>query len=60
MSLASCLNVTLDLPPEVEAIREIRNDSIGHPTGRGTSISRITLSPDGFRLRVPVNLRSSL
>jgi hypothetical protein len=53
-TLASCLKVSLELPDEIQAIRENRNDSIGHPTGRGTSISRITLSPEGFQLRVPV------
>src|SRR5687767_1869174 len=41
MTLASCLNLTLEWPDELEPIRETRNDSIGHPTGRGTFISRI-------------------
>ncbi len=50
--LASCLNLPLEFPEEVESIREIRNDSIGHPSGRGALISRITLTPEGFRLLV--------
>jgi hypothetical protein len=54
MALASCLKLTLEWPEELEGIRETRNDSIGHPTGRGTFISRISLSAEGFQLLVPV------
>lgn len=41
--------------PELEEIRDIRNDSIGHPTKRGNHksyhfISRITISKSGFQL----------
>lgn len=53
-TLASCLNLTLEWPEELEPIRETRNDSIGHPTGRGNFISRISLSAEGFQLLVPV------
>ena len=51
-TLANCLNVKLDLPDELESVREIRNDAIGHPTGRGAFISRITLSSSRFQLLV--------
>ena len=54
MTLANCLKLTVEWPVELEAIRETRNDSIGHPTGRGTFISRISLSAEGFQLLVPV------
>src|SRR5262249_49666 len=52
-TLATCLRLAFELPDELGHIREIRNDSIGHPTGRGGFISRITLSQDGFQLLVP-------
>lgn len=52
-TLATCLLLPFELPEELVNIREIRNDSIGHPTGRGGFISRITLSQDGFQLLVP-------
>src|SRR5205809_356036 len=42
-TLATCLNLPFELPAEIVNTRDIRNDSIGHPTGRGTFISRITL-----------------
>jgi hypothetical protein len=53
-TIASCLKLPLELPAELEVIRETRNDSIGHPTGRGAFISRISLSAEGFQLLVPV------
>src|SRR5262245_41556966 len=43
-TLSKVLNIPFTLPAELEEIRDIRNDSIGHPTGRGGFISRITLS----------------
>ncbi len=51
--LAKALKLPFKLPDELETIREIRNDSIGHPAGRGAFISRITLSHEGFQLLVP-------
>jgi hypothetical protein len=54
MTIANCLKLVLEWPIELEAIRETRNESIGHPTGRGTFISRISLSAEGFELLVPV------
>jgi len=54
MTIARCLGLSLELPTELEDIRDIRNDSIGHPAGRGAFISRITLSPGGFQLLVPI------
>jgi len=53
-TIASCLKLPLELPVELETVREIRNDAIGHPTGRGVFISRISLSVEGFQLLVPV------
>jgi hypothetical protein len=50
--LATCLNLPFELPNHLVNIREIRNDSIGHPAGRGAFISRITLSAEGFQLMV--------
>ena len=51
------LNIPYTQDPSLENIRDIRNDSVGHPTKRGKSqghsynfISRITLGSQGFRL----------
>jgi hypothetical protein len=51
--LATALKLPFELPDDLVNIREIRNDSIGHPAGRGAFISRITLSQDGFQLLMP-------
>lgn len=51
-TLSSCLALKFELPDELTDIRDIRNDSIGHPTGRGAMISRISLSPEGFQLLI--------
>ena len=52
------LNMPYTQDPSLENIRDIRNDSVGHPTKRGKSqgrsynfISRITLGSQGFQLR---------
>lgn len=62
-TLAECLKLSWELPEELKAIREVRNDAIGHPTGRrdgsSAAISRITLSPDGFQMRVDVKGQQS-
>lgn len=53
------IQTTISNYPQLEAIREIRNDSIGHPTKRDRpkqrptsyhQISRITMSKNGFTL----------
>jgi hypothetical protein len=55
--LAEALNISFSPNPKLQLIREIRNDSVGHPTKRGSGkgraynfISRITLGPYGFQL----------
>jgi hypothetical protein len=52
-TIATCSGLSLEFPKELADIREVRNDSLGHPTGRGAFISRSTLSPDGFQFLVP-------
>lgn len=52
--LAKALKLPFKLPDELEIIREIRNDSIGHPAGRGAFISRMSLSQEGFQLLKPI------
>jgi len=59
-NLAESLGVSLSLPPELKEIRQLRNDSIGHPTKRDVNqkklihsfhhISRPTLGKSGFQL----------
>ena len=54
--LHEALNVPYTQDPSLRGIREIRNDSVGHPTNRGGGdsynfIARITLGSQGFRLR---------
>ena len=55
-NLHEALNVPYTQDPSLRSIREIRNDSVGHPTKRsgGRSynfIARITLESQGFQLR---------
>ena len=61
--LASCLQLSFELPNELKAIREIRNWAIGHPSGRSdgssASISRFTLAHDGFDMRVDLKGQES-
>ena len=52
------LNIPYTQDPSLENIRDIRNDSVGHPTKRGGGqghsynfIARITLGSQGFQLR---------
>lgn len=50
------LNIPYTQDPSLGSIREIRNDSVGHPTKRGGGpsynfIARITLGSQGFQLR---------
>lgn len=52
------LNIPYTQDPSLENVREIRNDSVGHPTkrggGQGSSfnfMARITLGSQGFQLR---------
>jgi hypothetical protein len=56
VTLARCLDLSFEIPAELKAIREVRNNAIGHPTARrdGSSamISRITLTTDGFQMLV--------
>src|SRR5438105_2171589 len=56
--LARCLRLPFDLPVELVAIRDVRNDAIGHPAARSTFISRISLSSNGFQMLVPINGRT--
>ena len=55
-TLATCLGLPFKLPPELAAIRDARNASIGHPTNyhraSGTAISRISLTPESFQMLV--------
>lgn len=58
--LAVGLGLLFELPEELKAVRELRNDAIGHPTQRDVDrkrgvcsfhrISRPTLSTSGFQL----------
>lgn len=57
MHLSESLGIKYTLDEELNSIRNIRNDSIGHPTKRGWGqdlsfhyISRISMSRKGFRL----------
>lgn len=55
-NLHEALKVPYTQDPSLRSIREIRNDSVGHPTKRGGGhsynfIARITLESQGFRLR---------
>lgn len=56
-NLADALDITYEPDPMLKEIREVRNDSIGHPTKRGYGdgnkfnfISRPTLKETGFKL----------
>lgn len=54
-NLHEALNMSYTQDPSLKNIREIRNDSVGHPTKRGGGhsynfISRITLGSQGFQL----------
>lgn len=56
ISLSSVLHKKIDLKtdyPEIQKIRDIRNDTIGHPTTRSGQkfihIGQITLEKDGFK-----------
>lgn len=56
-NLTQALQISYNPDPLLVQIREIRNDSIGHPTKRGGGtgrafnfISRVTLGPHGFDL----------
>ncbi|MDI3299340.1 MAG: hypothetical protein QJR08_09250 [Bacillota bacterium] len=53
--IAESLSVAYHHPTELQDIRDIRNDSVGHPSRRGSGrafnhIVRVTLSPKGFEL----------
>jgi hypothetical protein len=55
--LAEALDIPYSADPTITEIREVRNDSIGHPTKRGRGkgkafnfISRISMSKNGFTL----------
>jgi hypothetical protein len=55
--IAEALDIKVDLTDDLKEIREIRNDSIGHPTKRTKSknksfhfISRMTMNKGGFTL----------
>lgn len=55
--VAESLAVDYSMPDDLREIREIRNDSVGHPSRRGAApgrafnhISRVTLSQKGFDL----------
>jgi hypothetical protein len=56
-NLAEALSISYDPDPLLEHIREIRNDSVGHPTKRGGGVGRafnfivrVSLSHHGFTL----------
>lgn len=53
IQLGRRLGVPLALPAEIQAIREDRNDAVGHPAVRRTSISRFSLSENGFLVAAP-------
>ena len=53
--LAESLQIPYTCDPSLKEIREIRNDSVGHPTKRGKGsafnfISRVTIDNQGFKL----------
>ena len=53
--LAESLQIPYTCDPSLKTIREIRNDSVGHPTKRGKGsafnfISRVTIDNQGFKL----------
>jgi hypothetical protein len=53
--IAKCLGLELELPPEIEEVRETRNAAGGHPStykGSGTGIVRYTASTAGFELNI--------
>ncbi len=56
-NLCKALDIKYEITSELRTIREIRNDSIGHPTKRNSGptstynyISRVTLQKPGFQL----------
>jgi hypothetical protein len=53
--IAKCLNLELEMPPEIDAVRDTRNAAGGHPStykGAGTGIVRYTASTAGFELDI--------
>jgi hypothetical protein len=58
--IAAVVGAPYARPVQIDDIRDIRNDAIGHPAGGGGFVSRITLSAEGFQLLVPIKGKKGL